>query len=106
MGGAGAHRRQPVEARPPQEVDEHGLGLVVHGVAGGRVPGQGGSAGGAGAGFEVRAGIERHPHGDEPGAEATGRVGHDVGFGRRARAQAVVDVDGGHRTARLQRPGP
>ena len=49
--GPGPHARQPVEARPPQEVDEDRLGLVVHGVAGGRALGQGGRGGRRGPGL-------------------------------------------------------
>ena len=63
-----AHARQPVQACPPQEVEEHGLGLIVGRVTGEDVGGQRGVARGAGPGLEVRAclhidalGVERRP---------------------------------------------
>ena len=55
-------------------------------------------AGDPGPGLEVGPVGHGRAHGPEPGPEAGGRGLDHVGLGRRARPQAVVDVDRGHLT--------
>ena len=96
----GPHAGQPVEPGAAQEVEQHGLGLVVGCVAGQDVGRQRGVAGGPGAGLQVRPRRDLDPHGAEGRAEALGRVRHDVGLIVAAGAQPVVDVDRRHSRAR------
>ena len=85
-------RRAP---RPAKQVDEDGLGLVVHGVAGGHLRPAGRRSGPHGP--APRGSGRRSTH-DALGAEARPRAAgpprRRLGLGGRAlRAQAVVDVD-------------
>ena len=100
--GPRAHAGEPVQAGAPEEVEEHGLGLVVGGVAGEGVGRQDGVASGAGPCLQVRTRFDDDPLGAEAGAEAVGRRRHDVRLGGRAGTQAVVDVDGRHVAARVR----
>ena len=89
------HPGQPVDTGAPEQVEQHGLGLVVGGVPGGRPRTEDGPAGHPGPGLEVGTLGNGHPDRPEGGAETAGGGGHDPGLPRRARAQGVVDVDGG-----------
>ena len=93
---SGRHAGEPVGAGAAQQVDQDGLRLVVHGVAGRDVLREDREAGGAGACLEVGAGLDGDGLGFEVGADLGGGGGHDVGFVGRPGTQAVVDVDGGH----------
>ena len=84
--GHGAHPGQTVEPAAAQEVEQHGLGLVVGGVSGEHTGGEHGVAGRSGAGLEVRAGLDHDALGPEPGAEARRRCRDDVGLGLRTRS--------------------
>ena len=55
------HAGQTVEAGAAQEVQEDGLGLVVHGVPGGRLRPHGGTAGLAGPGLKIGPGRHHEP---------------------------------------------
>ena len=95
---------QPVEAGAAEQVEEHGLGLVVGGVAGEHVGGQRRVAGPAGPRLEVGAGRHASPAPTRkaaPNRAATSAT--TSASARRAGPQAVVDVDGGDRAAGLDR---
>ena len=74
---------EPVEPGAPQQVEQHGLGLVVGGVAGEHVGRQRGVAGPPGARLEVGPGLDRRPRtARNAGAEPRRRRRDDVGLGR------------------------
>ena len=116
---ADGHAGQAVRACPPQQLQQHRLGLVVEGVAGGQpaaaelvggrpqgaVPGRPGRALGAGLAVLAQVG---GGEGADPGGEAEGlgMVGHEGGVGRRARPQPVVDGDHGQPPAARAGQGP
>ncbi|MPY93076.1 MAG: hypothetical protein GEV08_08425 [Acidimicrobiia bacterium] len=99
VGRACPDAGEAVEGRPPHQVEEDRLGLVVGGVAEAGALGQGGTARSARPLLEVRAALDHGSHGHEGGAEAGGQAGHDVGLRRRAWSEAVVDVHGRGRAA-------
>ena len=86
--GSGPHPGQAVHAGAPEQVDQHGLGLVVRGVPGGGAGAEGRVAGLAGPRLEVGAVGHVHPHGPERRAEPGGGVGHDLGLARPTRDAA------------------
>jgi len=90
----GSHRRQAGGPGPPQEPEQHGLGLIVSGVSGHRPRGEDRSSGLTGAGLQIRAGIHRDAVEHEGDAEALGDRGGDVGLGAGCLPDAVVDVVG------------
>jgi len=85
--------RQPVEAAAAQQVGEHGLGLVVHGVPGRHRRRQRREASGAQPLLEVLTVVHGNGSGLETGPEAGGRGGHGGSLDRRARSEPVVHVD-------------
>ena len=89
------HRRETVEARAAQEVEQHRLGLVVGGVAGEDAAGEGVVAGAAQAGLQVRPGCDVDAMEHEVDAEGGGGRPRDLGVGSRVGADAVIDVVGG-----------
>ncbi|HEX4175447.1 MAG TPA: hypothetical protein VHY81_05965 [Acidimicrobiales bacterium] len=93
---SGRHAGEPVRAGAAQQVDQDGLRLVVHGVAGRDVVGEDAEPGGAGAGLEVGTGLHGHGLRLEMRADLGCCGGDDVGFVGRPGTQAVVDMDGGH----------
>ena len=94
----GRHAGQPVDAAASQQVDEHGLGLVVGGVAGEHAvpaaPRRGRRAPGPRGWARDRRRPVR-PRNAAPKRRAA--AAHDLGLGCRAGPQPVVDVHGGHR---------
>ena len=93
-GGRGPHAGQPVEPGAPQEVEQHGLGLVVGRVAGQDVGRQDGVARGPGPGLEVRP--RRRPRPARRGTPAPKRPAASAttwASSADAGAQPVVDVD-------------
>ena len=95
---------EAVEAGAAQQVEQHGLGLVVGGVAGEHVGRQRRVAGRARPGFEVRARARpgRAPTGTQHRTSRADR-GHDVGVRARAGPQPVVDMDRRDLTAGVDR---
>src|SRR5207237_9032888 len=69
---SGAHACQPVEARAPQEVQEHGLGLVVGRMSREDVGGEHGESSLAGALLEVGTRLHGRPFGPEGGPQPGG----------------------------------
>ncbi len=103
---AGAHRRQAGQRGAAQQVEQHGLGLVVGGVAGEHARGQHAVAGLAGAGLQVgpvgdghRLGAERAPEECGVGRDHLGLVGENRRAGRGRRGWPSPP-------ARRRRPGP
>ena len=99
VAGTDPHGGQSVDPGPPQQVGQDRLGLVVHGVTGGRTGTEHLATGPAGPVLEVGAVADIHPLRSEGGSEASGGTGHDPGLGRRSGAQPVVDVDRRDRAA-------
>ena len=103
----GAHAGEPVEAGPPQQVEQHGLGLVVGGVAEQRRRGRGPRGGRRGPGPRGWARARpRRRSARNVAPKRSAAAADDVGLGRRAGPQAVVDVHGGDVAARRRRPAP
>ena len=82
----GAHPGQAVEAGAPQQVEQHGLGLVVGGVAGEHVGRQHGVARGPGPGLEVRARLDGGAAATSNAAPNRAAAADDLGLVGRARA--------------------
>ena len=96
LGRARPDAGQAVEAGPPHQVQEHGLGHVVGGVAGHGAAARGRPGGRPGPAPPGSARAPRRPGRPRTRPRAGGGRGpHDVGLGRRAGPQAVVDVHGG-----------
>ena len=108
-GGAGSRRMpaRPGRPRAPQQVEEHGLGLVVAGVAGEHVGGQHAVAGGPGPGLRFGPGHHRHLLGSEARRRSARRPPATTSASSAEPGpEAVVDVDGGDLAARRRWPGP
>ena len=91
---------RPSRPAPAQQVEQHGLGLVVGGVAGehvGRAARRSGRRGPAPRGSDPGATSTRSARNAAPNRGAASS--HDVGLGSRARPQPVVDVHGRHLAA-------
>ena len=103
--GPGRMPARPSRPGAAQQVDQHRLGLVVGGVAEARRRARGRAWRAARArASRLGPGSTATALGPEGGAERSAARPHDVGLGRRAGAQAVVDVDGGDLAARRRRP--
>jgi hypothetical protein len=87
---------QAVEARPAEQVEEDGLGLVVRRVAGEHVAREGRVPGVARPSLEVGAVGDLDRHRREARSDARRDLGDDLRLGRRAGAEPVVDVHGAH----------
>ena len=99
----GVEAGEAVEAGAAEQVEQHGLGLVVGGVAGEHVRRAAPRSGRARA-RASRFGPGGRPRPAPPRKAAPKRaaaVGDDVGLRRRTRPQPVVDVDGGDVAPRL-----
>ena len=102
--GGRAHAGQPGRARAAQQVEQHGLGLVVERVAGEHVGRQRAVARRPRPGLQVGSVADVHAARLEPGAHRRGQPGDHVGLRRTPRPQPVVDVDGRHPAGRRRRP--
>ena len=91
-----AHAGEAIESAPAQQVDQHGLGLIISGVAGQDVDGKHAISGGAGARLDVGA---RPTDVDSLRAkgctEPRGGGSNDLCFAIGTVAELVVDVDSG-----------
>jgi hypothetical protein len=97
------HTHQPVEPGAAQQVQQHGLGLVVGRVAGQRVGRQRRVPGRPGPGLEVGPRAHVDPHRPEARPPARRRGPDHRGLVLRPRSQPVVHVDRRDLTPRLHR---
>ena len=100
---AGVVAGEAVEARTAEQVEEHGLGLVIGGMPGEHLAGQGVVASPPGTGFQVRTWGDVDRDGTELGPSLPGHRRDEIGFGGGVGTEAVVDVHGGDLAASLDR---
>ena len=90
--GRAAHAGDAVDSRSAHQVEKHRFRLVIGGVTGEDVRWKRCEACRAGPGLEVGSIVESNAVSDETRTDTIADLSNQVGFGRRARSQAVVDV--------------
>lgn len=99
MAPTESHADKAVRSRTAHEVEQHGLSLVIGGVAGCDLGRQRGKTRRAGARLQVRTRRDLDAQRGERGSDRVGVTADDVGFLCGSEAQTVVDVVRGHPTA-------
>ena len=90
--GWAAQRRQPVEPRPADQVEQHRLGPVIRGVAGRNVSGKDAVAGRSRPRLKVGARVDAHRERLERGPESDRRSPHERRLVGASWPQTVIDV--------------
>ena len=105
-GAAGPHTAEAVQPGPPQQVQQHRLGLVVGGVAHHHPLGEGSVASGPGTRFQVRPRRHRHRHGLRASAQRQRRRPHHLGLIATCRPSPWSTCTAIGLGSRPPRPGP
>ena len=87
------HADETARARTPHEVDDDGFGPIICSVTGQNVGGKSRISSFAGAGLDVRSGIDRDPSRFERRTDTSSALGHQIGLVLRPGSKTVIDVN-------------